>query len=162
MYVGNTESTRLRAGKPNKWQMQKRQLPHSGNTECFHLRCSFCQEHSLHPKSLLDHSGLSYHNTRKNVLGNTAHALQPHSKLKATTLAVLSSLSLGLLLLCQVIIIRRAGDVSDWVLVSWVLTACPGHSRHPLPNMNNQRYKYTITATQHCTIKHRTPLNPCW
>ena len=24
MYVGNTESTRLRAGKPNKWQMQQK------------------------------------------------------------------------------------------------------------------------------------------
>lgn len=65
--------------------------PHSGNTERFYLRCSFCQEHPLHPKSLLDHSCLSYHNTRENVLSNTAHALHPHSKPKATTLAVLSS-----------------------------------------------------------------------
>ena len=128
--------------------------PHSGNTECFHLRCSFCQEHSLHPKSLLDHSGLSYHNTRKNVLGNTVHALQPHSKLKATTLAVLSSLSLGFLLLCQVIIIRRAGDVSDRVLVSWVLTACPGHSRHPLPNMNKQMIQ--IHNHSHTTLHNKT------
>lgn len=104
--------------------------PHSGNTEHFYLRCSFCQEHPLHPKSLLDHSGPSYHNTRKNVLGNIVHALHPHSKPKATTLAVLSSFSLGLLLLYQVIIIRRAGDVSDWVLVSWV-HGLPGTQQTP-------------------------------